>query len=340
MFLEHTTLASTTNLIADTLEVHYGIAPEPLLLQIGMNPELLHKPGARYPTSKMQQLWGLCVEKTGDSCFGLVTGSRIKTTTFHALGFAWLASNTVHEEIDRLMRYYQVICTMPIQFEFTEDGDDYRLTVGSPPEYPPFEDVTIDAFFTAILKLIRYTTGNHFAPSRIGLQKNNGERLSEYVEAFGCSVEMQCDSDFMCFDKELCDAELSGQNRDLAIANERVLENYVQALDPDKVSSKVRELLITLMPSGNATQDEVANKLHRSLSTLQRQLSAEGTNFKTIRDDTRRSMAEQYIQDGDYSLSQIAFLLGFSDQSNFSRAFKRWTGTTPGDYQPGVTVDQ
>ncbi|MDG1461939.1 MAG: helix-turn-helix transcriptional regulator, partial [Gammaproteobacteria bacterium] len=95
-----------------------------------------------------------------------------------------------------------------------------------------------------------------------------------------------------------------------------------------------RELLIGLMSSGHANQEEVARKMNRSLSTLQRQLSSEGTSFKEIRDGTRRLMAEEYIQEGEHSMSQIAFLLGFSDQSNFSRAFKRWTGNTPGEHRP------
>jgi len=340
MFLEHTTLAATTQLLADTLEVHYGIDPAPLLKQLDMDPALMKKPGARYPTAKMQKLWELCVQTTGDSCFGLAAGARVKTTTFHALGFAWMASSNVKEELERLLRYFQVICTMPVDLQLTEAGDNYRLSAASPDPYPPFEEPTIDAFFMATLKLIRFTTGNQFSPVRVQLEKNNQERLAEYVEAFGCPVEMGCARDSIEFDKAECDTDLSGQNRDLAVANERVLENYIQALDPDKVSSQVRELLITLLPSGQATQEEVAGKMHRSLSTLQRQLSSEGTNFKTIRDETRQSMAEQYIEEGDYSLSQIAFLLGFSDQSNFSRAFKRWTGKTPGDYQPGPEIGQ
>jgi AraC-like DNA-binding protein len=61
-------------------------------------------------------------------------------------------------------------------------------------------------------------------------------------------------------------------------------------------------------------------------------LNAEGTNYKDIREHTRRDLAEQYVREGRYSLSQIAYLLGFSDQSNFSRAFRRWTGHSPGTY--------
>jgi AraC-like DNA-binding protein len=61
-------------------------------------------------------------------------------------------------------------------------------------------------------------------------------------------------------------------------------------------------------------------------------LRDEGTSFRTIQDETRQQLAEDYVEDGEYSLSEIAYLLGFSDQSNFSRAFRRWNGTSPSGY--------
>jgi AraC-like DNA-binding protein len=134
------------------------------------------------------------------------------------------------------------------------------------------------------------------------------------------------------FDKATVEAPLPGDNLELALANDRIAEDYIEALDPSTVSTAVRKLLIELLPTGDANQDAIARQMNRSLSTLQRQLSAEGTNYKDIRELTRRDLAEQYVREGRYSLSQIAYLLGFSDQSNFSRAFRRWTGHSPGAY--------
>ena len=69
---------------------------------------------------------------------------------------------------------------------------------------------------------------------------------------------------------------------------------------------------------------------------MQRQLQTEHTTFKDIAEDTKRALAEQYVGQGQLSLSQIAYLMGFSDQSNFSRAFKRWTGAAPREYRARV----
>jgi AraC-like DNA-binding protein len=80
-------------------------------------------------------------------------------------------------------------------------------------------------------------------------------------------------------------------------------------------------------------QDLVSSRLNRSTSTLQRQLKSEGLSYRDVLESTQRDLAETYLRDNRHSLTQIAYLLGFSDQSNFSRAFKRWTSISPRRYQ-------
>jgi AraC-like DNA-binding protein len=72
-----------------------------------------------------------------------------------------------------------------------------------------------------------------------------------------------------------------------------------------------------------------ARALHQSASTLQRRLRREGTTYQRLLDATRRELALEYLKHGGHSLADITFLLGFADQSNFTRAFRRWTGKTP-----------
>jgi AraC-like DNA-binding protein len=92
-------------------------------------------------------------------------------------------------------------------------------------------------------------------------------------------------------------------------------------------------LLIDLLPSGKASQETVSQRLNCSTSTLQRQLQSEGLSYRDVLESTQRSMAETYLRDKKHTHAQIAYLLGFSDQSNFSRAFKRWTNSTPRQFQ-------
>ena len=126
---------------------------------------------------------------------------------------------------------------------------------------------------------------------------------------------------------------LPGSIPDVATASDRIAENYIASLREGTVATAVRQMLVQMLPSGKVDQDAVAKRLYRSTSTLQRQLGAERTNYRHILDSTRRDLAQHYLKDGEYTQAQVAFLVGFADQSNFARAFKRWTGVTPSEYQ-------
>ena len=85
------------------------------------------------------------------------------------------------------------------------------------------------------------------------------------------------------------------------------------------------------LPSGHISDDSVADALHMSVRTMHRKLVEVNNNFRTILVEMRRDLAEQYILDNSLTLTEISLLLGFSEPSSFSRAFKNWTGTTPSE---------
>ena len=95
----------------------------------------------------------------------------------------------------------------------------------------------------------------------------------------------------------------------------------------------MRSLIARDLAGGDASIDQVAKALSLSPRTLGRRLEEEGTTFKDVREDLRRRLALQYVGGQDLGLSEIAFLLGFSDAAAFHRAFKRWTGQTPLEYR-------
>jgi len=333
MLFEPTTLTSAAATIAETLEKHYAIDPTELFIKAGLDIGQLSVAGSRYPWPKMQLLWKAAVDVTGDECFGLHAGRRIRPTTFHALGFSWLVSKSLLGSLQRLCRYYHVLTTAPLQMDLKTTADGYAFTtsVMGPKLVPAYAG--IDAYHVAIVQLCRIATDSSFSPISVALQRPDFGRVDEYIKAFDAPVALDAGQNILLFDKESMEAQLPGDNSEVAKANDKVAEHYLESLDPRKVASEVRELLVTLLPSGKSHQELIAQRLNRSLSTLQRQLHGEGTNYQQIRDETRKALAEEYVQDTELSLSQIAYMLGFSDQSNFSRAFKRWTGTSPRSYR-------
>ncbi len=333
MLHEKSTIAAAARLIGETLQRHYAVDPLPIYQKAGVDVSRLDVSGARYPWATMQRLWIEAAAASGDPCFGLTVGRSIRPTTFHALGFSWLASRTLLESLQRLVRYTRLVTTAPVELSLTERDDQWILTDLIKHQGLPGADlISTDAFLMAVVGLCRQASNKHFCPSEVTLRRPAGEHADAYIRAFECPVYFQAEADTISFAKKELEAPLPGDNLELALVNDRIAEDYIEALDPKTVSTTVRKLLIELLPSGDANQQAIAQQMNRSLSTLQRQLAAEGTNYKDIREQTRRELAEQYVREGRYSLSQIAYLLGFSDQSNFSRAFRRWTGHSPGSY--------
>jgi AraC-like DNA-binding protein len=101
----------------------------------------------------------------------------------------------------------------------------------------------------------------------------------------------------------------------------------------DELLASIRKTIAELMKDGSPDIGRVAKRLALSPRTLQRRLKDIGLEFKALVDDTRRRFAVEYLKDSENTLTEIAFLLGYSEVSAFSRAFKRWTGITPVGYR-------
>ena len=311
----------------------YGIDPEPIFLQADVPSGLPESAETRYPMTKIRKLWRLAKEATGDEAIGLKTGKYAKATHFHAFGHSWLASSTLLDGIQRLTRYYQIVCTASAELHLIEDQDSYSLTVAypDPSDAPPREG--IEAGMAALLALCDAVSEQRICPLKIELSFPAPRDEQVYREALRGPVSFNAEQGEIHFSKESLLTPLPHGTPDVARATDRIAEQYIETLDHRKVASRVRRLLIDLLPSGEVDQDIVCARLSRSKSSLQRQLHAEGLSYRDVLDSTRRDLSENYLKDNKYTHAQIAFMVGFTDQSNYARAFKRWTSLSPGEFQ-------
>ena len=333
MFYEPTTLASITALLAHSLRKEYGIDPEPIFLQVGLPLTPPESPQLRYPLAKIRELWDLSREASGDDAIGLKTGQYAKPMHFYAFGYSWLASSSLLGAMQRLTRYIQLMSTASVEISLTETRDSYALTTVFPDasNSPPKEG--IDCGMTAILALCDIVAEKEIRPLRVELTCPATVHPEAYRSALRAPIQFNAEIGTLHFDKEVLRAPLPHGTPDVARATDRIAEQYIETLDPNKVASQVRRLLTSLLPSGKADQELVSSRLNRSTSTLQRQLQEEDTSYRVVLESTQRRLAETYLRDKKHSHAQIAYLLGFSDQSNFSRAFKRWTSSSPRQFQ-------
>jgi AraC-like DNA-binding protein len=333
MLYEPTTLASVARLIGETLEKDYGIEPAPIFEQAKVDTGKFRRPGSRVPLSKMTRLWDTAVFITGDQQFGMKAGARAEPADYYVLGHAWLASETLRGGLERLTRYVHVVSTAITRVEvvdedgmvvFVESFDDPSIVVSR-----TADEAGLVAFFK-LCEIVRREPVRPLKAEFIFPADTARPYLEEFLQ---CPVTYDNEREKIYFSRELFEERLPGYIPDVLDATARIAEQYLESLDQSKVATDVRRLLVKMLPSGKADQDRIASRLYRSTSTLQRQLSAEGTSYRDILDTTRRDLAEKYLRDGDYTQAEVAYMVGFSDQSNFARAFKRWTGVSPGQFQ-------
>jgi AraC-like DNA-binding protein len=331
MLYEPTTLAAAASALAEAVQA-YGVDPGELFAKVGLDPGAMQEPGARYPFRSMTRLWNEARNETGDPCIGLAAGQRIRPQALHALGLSWLASPTLLEGLRRIERYSQIGSSAQ-RFKLTIESARTKLARLAPTSQMQPADEAVDATLAVVVKMCRAIADPHFAPIGLTLRHPNNGHIEQYVQYFRCPVRFSAGADALIFDTETLRRPAPAGNRELAYHNDRAAEKYLATLNPERVRDKVKEILLTLLPSGDATQEIVASNLHKSVSTLQRQLKAEGVSYRELLEQTRREIAQQLLEEHRYALSQIAYLLGFSDQANFSRAFKRWTGRSPAAFR-------
>ncbi len=248
---------------------------------------------------------------------------------FHALGLGIMSSSSIVEALRRIERYSGVVSTNG-RLVVVERGDLVCLeTRPAPGSFAPTPE-TFDALVVALCRLLAMFAGPAAVPSKIRLPRPAPAGADEaYREALGCPVEFDADHLSMAFDADHAAAPVPGGNPTLAAEADRLAERYLAQVEPDSAAARVRALLMKAMPSGRIDQDGIARALNQSTSTLQRRLRDEGTTYLHLLDATRKELALEYLREGRHSLADITFLLGFADQSNFTRAFRRWTGKTP-----------
>jgi len=329
---DHSTLSTIAALIASGLE-KYGCDSQSLFRQAGMDPEKLKNPDTRYSVKKMQRLWQLAVEETGQEAFGILMMEDFPPAALQGLGFAWLASDTLRDAINRLERYVHFISTAAHVALLNEKGK-YHLVISSAPDYlGSLAPASQDAALALVVQMCRLSVAPDMVPLQVDLSHEPPRELKIYNEFFKAPLNFSAKRDALVFDPEQIEKKLVFSNPKLARTNDQMVVDYLDHFDRENIAQKVRIQIIDHLPSGLPSQKKIAQSLNLSLRSMQRQLQREKTTFKSALEDIRKTLARQYLKNSPRSIGEIAYLLGFSEPSSFVRAFKRWNGKTPSQYR-------
>lgn len=303
----------------------------------GIDPPSLKDPNGRTAVKAMARLWRLAVEATGDPCFGLKVASFIQPATFHSLGLALLTSQDLEDALHRSARFSRIVSNAAdVRIEPTADG--IKQVVRWRADLPVVDE-GIDLLMASTLKIGLLLLGldeRAPRPLELHLQRSATTAMrTEFARHFACPVHFEAGENALLIPAEWAHRPLPMANPQLARRNDIVVMEYLARFDGDAVAEQVRTELIRRLVSGEPTRADIAEALRLSEKTLQRRLRAEQTTFQELLDEVRRELAINYLRDSRASVCDVTFRLGFSDQSSFTRAFRRWTGLTPGQFRVG-----
>ncbi|EZI27616.1 MULTISPECIES: AraC family transcriptional regulator [Pseudomonas] len=331
---EPTSLASWTRALRKQLDA-LGLDSAALCKQAGLDPQLMDDPNARYPLSATSRLWALAVQVSGDPAIGLRVSRFVSPTTFHALGYALVASGSLREVFERIVRYHPVVSDA-LKLELSREGERYRFRLLQPPGSPAPALEAIDAFAAIYVRTCRNRLGRDYAPLAVYLRRPEPVDPTPWHTVFRAPLFFGAEEDRLEFAARDFDSHLDDANPELAEHNETVLKRTLAQLQPLTWERKVRAAIEAQLPDGEPSAERIAQALHLSVRSLQRHLADEGCRFDALLNDCRQNLALQHLRDPQCSLAEVSHLLGFADTSSFNRAFKRWTGMTPGQFREGL----
>jgi len=305
-----------------------GLDAEALAAEAGIAPELRADPDARVPLAAHFRLWELLSVRP----IGLALGTRIGMLGLGVIGYAMQHGATVGEAIAWQRRYASVV--HPDVIPALEHRGDRAVFVQHVP--PPFTRLRepVECQASAMVAAMRGLTATEIAAVFIAFPMPRPADPSRQEQFFACPIAWAAPALEIAFDASLLSRPLPRSDPQLFGYLARRAEELRAALPDDSTwSARVRREIGTVLSTGEPRIADIAKRFAVSERTLSRRLEGEDVTFASLLDDARRERALFLIEDTRLSGGELAFLLGYSEPTAFFRAFKRWTGETPGAYR-------
>ncbi|MFL6579442.1 MAG: AraC family transcriptional regulator [Burkholderiales bacterium] len=331
-----TSLATLGQIVANVIGM-YGLDAPAMFQRHGIDPASLSNPNARIPSRTWDSLARDAASHIPDPAFGLLAARCWHPSNLGALGYAWLTSSTLRTGLGRVVRYWRLLGeASSTRLEESSAGLTVVLARQAPDAVS--SAVTVDFVVSLLVDLCRMNAGSSLRPVAVRLRRARPKESEAYRLHFGCVVHFAADEDSFTLSRKDVDRPLPTSNRHLAATLDRILSEQLAHLDKNDVITRCQARLLDQLSSGELSENAMAEQLHMSRRTLQRKLAEADLTYQKLVDDTRRDLAMRHLEDPRLSITDVTFLLGFSQQSAFTRAFRRWTGTSPSTYRAQRSV--
>ena len=313
-----------------------GIAVDPLFEKAGLKPEILDSDEGRIDGEQLQAFIHLLAEHTGNPVLGLETGDYVQPGSYSVLGYITMSCATLGEAVTRIAPYEKLVGDMGTT-RLKMKGDSATLIWTCNFTDSVVWPQVVDNVFASWINYARWLADSTDAtPLEVRLRRPSPgpEHEEAYAVRWQCPVQFDAEEDSVTFAQSLLATRLRQPDPLLRKTLEAHALSQLALLDTDTdLTSKVKQSIQKQLADGITRQDMVAEDLGMTSRTLQRKLSQEGVSYQKLLDEVRQQIAEDYLQNTDMSIPDIALRLGYSETTSFHRKFKAATGKTPGDFR-------
>lgn len=309
--------------------------PEALLLHYGLDTARLAEPRGRLSIPRYMRLGHAAIQLTGDPALGLQMGQHACFAHFGLSGITAAQAPNVREA-SRAMTRFELLYARNYrgQSSFHEDAKGSWLRFYSISPYNAYNRFVVDWMLSGWHAQLSKLCGQVLTVEKVEIEFPAPTYAERYSELFGCPVEFSAGFNQL----RLSNAVLSLKGvehvphswRELLQLCESELEQLTRT---HSLQERITLMLGPLLHGREPDLEDIARRLQLPTWTLRRKLAEEGTQYRAILNDTRRDLAMTYIRDTELSFGEIAYLLGFASAEAFQRAFKRWSGSTPGEFR-------
>ena len=270
-------------------------------------------------------------ELIGDPALGLQMANHIHPSHLGALGHAWLASSSLRTALRRVKRFNRMLDEQTAS-QLIETEELIRV-IYELHRVHPRPELAADSSLSCTLALCRLNFGEELLPVEVTLKRSEPANPQPWHDYFGIQVRFGQLSDSMALRASDADRKLTSSNRELVGSDEDLVRRHLVYMDRKNIESRVRLAILEELPSGGVTEERLATQLNMSTRNLHRKLADGGATFSSLLLEVRKELADRYIRDSKYSITEIAFILGYAETSAFSRAFRKWFDASPTEFR-------
>ncbi|MCY1281620.1 HTH-type transcriptional regulator VirS [compost metagenome] len=304
----------------------------PFLTEAGLDTSFFTDPEAECSAAAWVKLMELAGKHVDDS-IGLRLGSEIRSMDLGVFGQALRSMDRLEEVLHGSSRYI-VTRSQAEKVDISISG--WLVTISYCITDPTIIPRRQDAEFSlaTMLSCFRELTASAMRPVRVDFEHAPPKDLSLHREIFQCPLQFNQDANRLYFNKSVLDLPVRTANKRLLQALQPFLEEQRKLRSqPVSLLSEVSQAIAAELRLGRVGVVQVAESLHMSVRTLQRRLGELDLEFGQLVEDVRRALALEYVGNSSYRLTDVALMLGYTEASSFSRAFRRWTELTPREYR-------